>query len=160
MKEEEVSYLNIGIINFVLGVIPLIIALTYPKAAEVLGIIGSASGFLSIYTIPCVLELKRYKTSIENPLLLEALEKGEATIDLNAVDTSAGHNISSPMISIREELVEQSLHDPRKTSIVDNERTPEELKSMWIKFYLMCFGHSLIIIWGAMILILQFVKIN
>jgi len=65
MKEEETTYAQIALINLVLGGIPLIIALSYPKAADVLGIIGSASGFLAIYTIPCVVELKRYKTFIE-----------------------------------------------------------------------------------------------
>jgi len=64
------------------------------------------------------------------------------------------------MITIPESFIEKSQMDKRTASIADNERLPEEKKAMYKKYYMKMVLHGFIILWGAIILILQFVKFN
>jgi len=113
-KQEEVPFLPWFGINFALGILPLLFALFYPEVGKVLGYIGSISGFLAIYTIPTVTHLKRMKTQIEDPLLAEALDKKEVTIEFTRIEGEGVSKVESPMFSVKDSLIQQSLDDPKK----------------------------------------------
>jgi hypothetical protein len=52
-------------------------ALFYQQVGTILSYTGAISGFIIIYVLPVMIHMKRLRTSIENPLLAEALEMNQ-----------------------------------------------------------------------------------
>lgn len=67
--------LNIGI-----SVVPLIMAIFYPKIGSILGIAGAASGFFMIYLVPVVAYMKMRKIEILYPELAAAIQENEVKV--------------------------------------------------------------------------------
>lgn len=70
---EAIGDFKFILLNILIGTIPLMFALFYPKVGSILGYAASASGFLMIYVVPVVTYMKMKKVEIMNPLLAAAL---------------------------------------------------------------------------------------
>jgi hypothetical protein len=60
-------------------------ALFYQQVGTILSYTGAISGFLIIYVLPVMIHMKRLRTSIENPLLAEALNETGLTLKRNLI---------------------------------------------------------------------------
>jgi hypothetical protein len=129
------------------------ITIFYPKVGSILGKIGSIAGLLIVYILPVITHLKKFKTELVHPLLAKAIQNDQyefrtsGTIDIN----------KSPKIVIRNAIIEtQSPRTKRRVhAAVRNSQGSTGGVSM-APYYWECFTHSWIIIYGFVILILQF----
>lgn len=76
-QNSKISRRSEIILNISLTTVPLMFALFYQQVGTILSYTGAISGFLIIYVLPVMIHLKRLRTSIENPLLAEALEMNQ-----------------------------------------------------------------------------------
>jgi len=51
--------------------------LFYTNIASILAYVGAITGFALIYVFPVMLHLKRIRLKIQDPLLLEAMDRNE-----------------------------------------------------------------------------------
>lgn len=142
-RKEEIA------MNVIIITIPLIFLIVYPSIGTVLGYIGAVTGFPIIYVLPVMVHLKRMKTRIENPLLAEAL-------DMNAF-VAAGEKQKpvggpmSPKLRIRDDFLKKN-----RRQLDDLEKNKK--KADWNAYYTQCILHSVIPVYGFLILFFQFYK--
>lgn len=72
-KLEDIPKAKFFYLNATISIFPLLFALFYPNIGTILGLVGSISGFLMIYTIPVFTYLKMKRLEIESPLLAAAI---------------------------------------------------------------------------------------
>lgn len=138
LTRKEEWLLNITIIT-----IPMLFTLFYPHIGTILGYVGAFTGFAIMYLLPVMVHLKRMKTRITNPLLAEA-------IDMNAFLTSNKAQFSTPKIQLDNKFLHR-----RKTKVTEMETTRAQDMN---RYYLQCFLHSFIPVFGALIVFFQFYK--
>lgn len=77
---NEIEDSKFRMLNLCISVVPLMMALFYPKVGSILGIAASLSGFLMIYVVPVLAYMKMKKLEISNPLLAAALQENEVEV--------------------------------------------------------------------------------
>jgi len=80
--------------NLVLLLVATVIGATFPKIGSILGYVGGFVGLGLIYIIPISVYLKRYKLSLTDPQLVQALDENR----IKTVDDDL--NFTSPKFGV------------------------------------------------------------
>jgi|TARA_B110000285_G_scaffold214995_1_gene260916 hypothetical protein len=71
---DDLSPTTYYLLNIGISVVPLSMAIFYPKIGTILGYAGAASGFFMIYLIPVITYMKMRKIEILYPELASAIQ--------------------------------------------------------------------------------------
>ena len=135
---------------------------------------GSIGGLVIIYILPVMVHLKRKHTQITNPLLAEAIARSEFKIIGKNNPHSEDHlkGDKSPKIAIPDRLIGtdngpidigltacsgESQNGTSQRASGEDKRSPVVVKRLLRKFYLHCFLHSFIPIYGLIVVVMQFI---
>lgn len=77
---DDLSPTTYKLLNIGISVVPLTMAIFYPKIGTILGYAGAASGFFMIYLVPVVAYMKMRKIEILHPELAAALQENEVQV--------------------------------------------------------------------------------
>ena len=116
----------------------------YPQIGSILGMIGSIAGLFIVYVLPTITYLKQVKTECEHPILANAIKK-------NMYEIRVGQQ---PQMSPRI-VIDNAVLESKSPMIQRRLRNPNQKPDM-SPFYKAAALHSVIIIYGVLILFLQF----
>jgi len=77
---DDLSPTTYYLLNIGISVVPLSMAIFYPKIGTILGYAGAASGFFMIYLIPVITYMKMRKIEILYPELASAIQQNEVQV--------------------------------------------------------------------------------
>ena len=158
-RNKEVGKTVSLALNVSITLIPFILSIVYPNIGTVLGYVGAVSGFAIIYVYPVLVHLKYMRTKITNPLLAEAIKMNEITTE-KSVPFKA-----SPQLAVNDKFLRMQKNHMSRMGNTDKAspqqpRSAKEIEAaQWKKYYVSCLLHSFIIIYGAFIVIMQFVPL-
>jgi hypothetical protein len=135
--------------NVVIITIPLLFTLFYPNIGTILGYVGAITGLLIMYILPVMVHLKRMRTRIENPMLAEAIDKNAFIAKGQVVDGAP----ASPKLRIRDDFLKKN-----RGRLGEIEANRGDKKKEWRNYYIQCALHSVIPVYGVLILFFQFYK--
>jgi Transmembrane amino acid transporter protein len=150
-RDKEITDKIFYGVNVVILIVPALITIFYPKIGSILGLIGAVAGLFIVYILPVITHLKKFRTELEHPLLAKAIQEDQ--YEFRATGTT---EFKSPKIAIRRQVpgAAAGKSENRISSNTDNAggAAPVNLKP----YYWECFTHSLIIIYGLIILVFTF----
>jgi len=72
-KSKTDNYLVVIMLNFIILILPLILAIFVPNIGPLAAVLGSTGGFLCIYGLPVFTFLSQKWMEVKHPALIETL---------------------------------------------------------------------------------------